>query len=333
MTLALIVRCDNGGLGSMTWEAWRHLEPARTLVVRSTGPACGSPHPDRYLDGPGEVRLTGPRPSPADARWLCTDTTTVYTAETWYGPAVPAAARRRARTFLHAMPEYWSSDVRADQLLAPTTWEPPPGSHLLPVPVAIDRFTARHVDEVRIIYHVSSPTQDRNGTQLLLASLRHLHHPVRVLIRQPGRGPGQPRTETIGEASVEWLPHHDGPYWEAWPADADALVMPRRFAGLSLPLQEAAAQGLPIITLDRKPEASWLPSTARVPTAVAGRVVTWRHRTVDYWDAAPEALAERIDELTTSHALAAELSAASRAWADQIAWSNWVDTYREVLHL
>ena len=331
MTFGMVARCDNGGLGSLTWEAWRHLQPARTLVVRSTGPACGSPHPDRYLDGPGQVRLTGARPSPADARWLCTDTTAIYSAETWYGPAVPVAARQRARTFLHVMPEYWDPAVRADQLLAPTTWEPPPGSRQLPVPVATDRFTVRQVDEVRAIYHVASPAQDRNGTQLLLAALPHVRHPVRVLIRQPGRGHDSKTHAHIGPAAVEWLAHHDGPYWAAWPADADALVMPRRFAGLSLPMQEAAAQGLPIITLDRHPEASWLPAAARVPARPVGRVTTWRRRQVDLWDADPLALAARIDELTTSPTLAADLSAASRAWAETLAWPAWFDSYREVL--
>lgn len=330
MTLGLVARCDNGGLATMCWEAWRHLQPARTLIVRSTGPACGSPHPDRYT-GPGEVRLTGPHPSPADASWLCDGATAIYTAETWYGTAIPAVARRRARTFLHAMPEYWSPNVRAGQLLAPTTWEPPPGSQHLPVPVATDRFTARHVDQVQTIYHIVSPAQDRNGTKLLLAALPLLEHPVRVLIRHAGRGPGEPGAEIIGRASVEWLPHDDGPYWDAWPADADALVMPRRFAGLSLPMQEAAAQGLPILTLDREPEAGWLPAEARVAARVAGRVTTWRGRHVDYWDADPQDLADRIDVLTTSPDMAAELSAASRAWAGELAWSCWVDTYREVL--
>ena len=331
MTLGLVARCDNGGLGSMTWEAWRHLQPARTLVVRSTGPACGSPHPVRYLDGPGEVRLTGARPTPADARWLCDGATVVYSAETWYGPAIPTAARRRVRTVLHAMPEYWAPDVQADLLLAPTDWEPPPSSRQLPVPVATDRFTPRCVDRVRTIYHISSPAQDRNGTALLLAALRHLPHPVRVLIRQAGRGRTAPRSERIGHATVEWLPHHDGPYWEAWPAEVDALVMPRRFAGLSLPMQEAAAQGLPIITLDRAPENAWLPPAALVPARPVGRVVTWRRRSVELWDAAPADLAARIDALTAMPALAAELSTASKLWAEQLAWPRWVDTYREVL--
>jgi len=331
VTLGLVARCDNGGLGTMTWEAWRHLQPARTLVVRSTGPACGSPHPVRYLDGPGEVRLTGARVTPADARWLCDGSTVVYSAETWYGAAIPSAARGRPRTVLHVMPEYWSPDVRADLLLAPTGWEPPPRSVHLPVPVATDRFTTRHVDEVRTIYHIGSPAQDRNGTDLLLAALPLLRHPVRVLIRQAGRGRTAPLSEQIGLASVEWLPHHDGPYWEAWPAATDALVLPRRFAGLSLPMQEAAAQGLPVITLDRGPENTWLPPSALVPARPVGRVVTWRRRSVELWDAVPADLAARVDALTTTPTLAAELSTASKLWAEQIAWSRWVDAYQDVV--
>jgi hypothetical protein len=325
MTLGMIARCDNGGLGTLTWEAWRHLQPDRTLVVRCAGPACGSPHPDRYGGGAGEVRLAAGQPTREDARWLC-ESATVYSAETWYGMAA-----RRCRTVLHVMPEYWDPSVTADLLLAPTGWEAPAGSSLLPVPVAVDRFERRSVESVETLYHISSPAQDRNGTRLLLAALPLLGHPVRVLIRQPGRGPGESRSESIGLASVEWLPHHDGPYWESWPAEADALVLPRRFAGLSLPMQEAAAQGLPVITLDRAPESDWLPAAARVPAHVAGRVVTWRGRKVDYWDADPAALAARIDSLVGEPDLAAKLSAASSAWADSLAWLRWLDVYREVM--
>lgn len=330
MSLGMVVRCDNGGLGTMTWEAWRHLRPTRTLVVRTTGPACGTPTPGRY--DVGAVRYTPTHPTVADARWLCEGVDIIYGAETWYRSLVTQVARRqRVRTALHVMPEYWMPDIHADLLLAPTPWQAPPDAQLLPVPVARDRLTRRRIDGVDTIYHVASPAQDRNGTQLLLAALEELRRPCRVLIRQPGRHRSDSRHEIIGKAHVEWLPHHNGPYWEAWPEHAQALVMPRRFAGLSLPMQEAAALGLPVITLDRAPESDWFPGKARVKAAAAGRVVTWRACRVDLWDAAPGALAETIDELTTSPALAQTLAEHSSTWADTLAWPRWVDTYRQAL--
>lgn len=329
--LGLVARCDNGGLGTMCWEAWRHLQPAKTLVVRASGPACGRPDPTRYQGGSGEVRTIQGSPTPADAAWLTSGVDTIYSAETWYGPYIRRAAQRAGvRMVLHVMPEYWLPDIKADLLLAPTSWMQPPGSKLLPVPVAADRFTRREIRGVETLYHIASPDgHDRNGTQLLLSACRHMTQPCRLLMRGNGRRGPRPRSEQVGKVSVEWLPHHDGPYWEAWP-QVDALVMPRRYAGLSLPIQEAAIQGLPVVTLDRPPESTWLPEGARVPAKVAGPVVTWRSRRVDLWDAAPADLARTLDGLIGHPDRAAALSSASVQWADTLTWKHLLPAYREL---
>lgn len=329
MTLAMLARCDDGGLGTMTWEAWRHLQPTRTLVVRSRGPACGAPHPERYQGGPGSVRVAPGLPQAADEEWLLNGATVLYSAETWYTPTLePRARRAGVRTFLHVMPEYLLRSWRADVFLAPTPWLAPANAVELPVPIARDRLPRREQrPKVRTLYHVDSPTKDRNGTQLLLDAMPFVRESVRLLIRT--RGERWAGMEYPSGAQVEWLPARRGPYYEAWPEDVDAFVQPRRFGGLSLPVQEAASLGLPIIALDRDPEFGW--PIYDVPGAHDGSVNTWRDITVPAYTARPEDIAEAIDLLATDAAIVGLMSVASDAWAESLSWPQQLESYRSAL--
>lgn len=322
MTLGLIARADDGGLGAQTLEAWRHLQPAKTLIVLTDHESRGRAHPERF--NTGEVRTTPWMPTRRDLVWLFDGIRTLYSAETFYG-AHAAAQRAGIRTVLHANPEMHAGDA-PDVTLAATGWrldllhEP----RVLPFPVARDRLPFRRRTHATTLYHVTSNAmRDRNGTQLLLAALDHITSPCRLLIRG-----GTPQTVRHGHVDVEWLGHYDGPYWQAWPDDADVLVLPRRFGGLCLPMQEAASLGMPVVTLDIDPQHDWFPDLVPATVSETARMKGGR---VDVADADPRDLATRINQLLANPTLVAELSDHSNRWAGTISWDRLLPQYQEIL--
>ncbi len=103
-------------------------------------------------------------------------------------------------------------------------------------------------------------------------------------------------------------------YWRLYD-DADALVLPRRYGGLSLPALEGMGAGLALMMPDVEPQRSeWVGMF--VPAAVERRRMT-SAGPMDVATVDPVDLAERMD--------AAELPkwrAASRAWAVEHSWEE-----------
>jgi glycosyltransferase involved in cell wall biosynthesis len=215
----------------------------------------------------------------------------------------------------------------ADLVLAPTSWrlDMLPDAQVLPVPIARDRLPYRQRDGVDTLYHIASNAfHDRNGTDLVLAALEHMRSSCRLLIRTPA---DVTKTERIGPVHVEWVGHHHGPYYE-WP-DVDLFVLPRRFAGLCLPMQEAFSLGVPVVTLDIAPQNEWPASL--IPAHRIAKRVHMKGGPVDIYGCDPEHLAARIDHLISNPDEVADLSARGDAWAETLAWEHWTDTYRASL--
>lgn len=334
MSLGMIARADGGGLGALTWELWAHLKPERTLVVLADHTGRGPCQPERY-DGVGDLRVTSGYPTQADVIWLTYGIDILFSSECWYAPRGPGGrVLRRARqcgirTVLQPMPEMYLGH-QADLMIAPTPWRMdvlPSYARFLQWPAATERFTQWEPRPVRTLYHITSGALlDRNGTQILLGACEWMHEPCDLLIR----GAAEPGPDKIGPVRISWLSQQTGPYWEAWPAEADAFVMPRRYGGLCLPIFEAAALGLPIIATDLEPQRSWLPA--------AGLVQAHRHQTVRMLGGRfsvnackANELARVLDRLVAEPAFAASLAQDARRWAESIDWSVLQPEYERIL--
>lgn len=330
-----IVRCDEGGLGTQCWEFHRHMKPDRTLVVLTDHRTRGHCDPARYS---GPDVMTVPRlPDPPDIRAFVDGLDVVFSAETVYSPDfVPIAREHGCEVVVQANPELWDGEADGARVVLPTAWEAARVSHeqILPVPIALDRFAGRVRTEARVFYHPSSPAMaDRNGTALVFAALRWVTEPIKVIVRGAGsRGEVARRSRSRDlpdNVELVEVQHRPGPYWEAYPPDADVLLMPRRYGGLSLPVQEAAALGMPAIMLDVVPARSW-PHVALVPTTGSERMQT-KGGLIDVHTGHPRALAAQIDLLAADGRAVEALSTRALEWAERLAWSEWVDRYRVVL--
>ncbi len=328
MRLGLIARADNGGLGNLTWEFARHLIPDRVLGIDLGERGRGPTHWDRF---PGAVVNDG-MDSDLDAdlvRRFCDGLDVVYSAETLYRSDVAEIARSvGCRTVLHAMPELWRADLAlADVVWAPTTWaleRLPAGTKVVPVPVARDRLPYRERTSGSVLYHLGAPAMlDRNGTHLL----HHALPGVGALGHLIVGGIGCPTATK--RVSVEQRPPAVD-YWDAHPPEADVLVLPRRYAGLSLPMQECAAMGMAIITLDLEPQRQWVAAEGLVP-AQPWRKAQFAGGEFLIHQCAARDLASVIERLLTDPAAVKTSSVTSDHHAEEIGWDYWTARYRELL--
>jgi glycosyltransferase involved in cell wall biosynthesis len=329
--IGVIAQSTNRGLGIQTWEACRHLNPERVLLIRPR-PCRVSEHPNRYRDW-DTTSVDWPARDVLDdqtvKRWL-SGLDVVYTAETLYDWRMPSWGR--AGIVCHVNPEMLRPDRAAIPDItwwAATDWRLPllpSDTRVVPMPVAVDRFTpTTPADGPTRFLHVGGVTamRDRNGVRIAAAALHHLEQPVHV------RFATQDRTIPLGKhtplhVTVDVHRFETPDYWRLYD-DADVLVMPRRYGGLCLPAQEAMAAGLAVIVTDCEPNDTW--PGLKIPVDRFDQV-DMPGGTVDVAEPSTTALAKLMDRLAAPSSLAV-CQKMSRQWARLNSWERllpvWLD--------
>lgn len=332
--LGVVARADSGGLGNLLWELCRHLEPSRVLIM-DLGVHGRSDCNFGRFEGLDCRVSRGWAPTADERAWLLDGCDVLYGAETWYADEMPHEAKAAGvRTVLHVMPELWRPDRVADELWVPTLWRRAhiPGSRLVPVPVALDRFEYRRRTPARHFVHVWAPAMlDRNGTEPTLAALEAVTEPITVTVLGAQRpllleGHAPVTMESGGEPGV-----YPVDYFSIWPDDADVLILPRRYAGLSMPVQEAAARGMPAIMTGVEPQSGWpgvIQSGCRgsAKASMAGGQIT-------VFDPDPASVTAAINLLASDDERAGTYSDRAYAWAQGLSWDVWAERYRDLLWL
>lgn len=325
MRVGVVTPATDRGLGIQTMEAARALD-ASVLVVDCKDPRFPT-HPERF-PGATVVRWAqGLDPNPTMA-WLRT-VDVVYAAETFFDRRFTKWANAAGvTTVLHANPEFWTNGDAPTRLWSATPWRSdvmPPHTEVVPFPVATDRFTpvAPHDGPCRWL-HVAGKRAlaDRNGTDTVLAALPLLTRECTVdVVVQHGDVPMVPTVPP--HVTIRLLPPPNN-YWRLYD-DCDALVLPRRYGGLCLPVQEAMAAGLAVVMSDLSPNHVW--PGPRVPAEFL-RKYTMPCGRVPVYDVNPALLAQAMDALADPERRA-EVQAESRAWAAEHSWDvqapRWLD--------
>jgi hypothetical protein len=323
--LGIIARSDRGGIAAQTYELVQHLNPAKVLVVKP-GRERGEMS-DMY---PGSFSAPDPINS-MSARAFLKGLDVVLTVEGWYGEEVPLLCQEmNIRRVVVANPELFNRNTPFDKLVVPTKWmlgSMPENTEELPHPINMKRFTQRVRKSVKTFYHLGSPAMlDRNGSLAVKKALPLLRNECNVIVRD--NSVHEAYMTKIGRAMVSVLPGHATPnYWQHWPTEADAFVLPRRYGGLCLPMQEAAAQGMPVITSMVEPQKEWFhedqlvqPSERFAAGMKGGRVYCY--------DVSPDALAERMDAFSGGVVDVEAASERSLEWARARSWPRLVDDWR-----
>lgn len=337
--IGIIARSDNRGLGNQTWEAVRHLDPAKVLVINIPSEQPLDLRPERFR---GAHTING-WPTPNDMAAFLQGLDAVYTAETPYHYSLFSIAEQMGiQTVLHVNPEFCDKlqrDVPDPTLyLAPTTWmwdELPNPKRLLPFPVDLTRFGMRQMADraTHFLHIVGRPAiHDRAGTVEFLYALENVKESVRVTIRCQTKD----YVQSLIKVHDITIPAHveldvkdvDVPnYWDMY--EGQVLVAPRRYGGMSLPMQEAVANMMPVISTDVVPQRDWLPADWLVPVTETGTFMA--RTTIQNYRASEKALAAKIDQFASDAEYYQAQSYKAARIADTISWETLKPQYLEVL--
>lgn len=266
----------------------------------------------------------------------------VYTAETTYGHRFTEFANMMGvKVVVHSNPEFcdYIANPRLPfpyMLACPTGWlydRIPEPKMLLPNPVATERFTGRegkNSPAVNFLHIVGRPAaNDRNGTETLLQALPFVKSNINLTIRCLDKTYAQTCMNRMSGGRVSlYIPDNEiDDYWNLY-TGYDVLIMPRRWGGMSLPIQEAMGAGMPVILGAHDIYAGQLPYDWSVASKYSGQFQT--RTMVDMCDCDPVALAQAIDRFATDEQFARMGYGSAETWAERHSWGALKPQYDSV---
>lgn len=209
---------------------------------------------------------------------------------------------------------------------------PDENSIYIPVPVPDwvqfnQRYTA-----TRFLHNAGNGgLKGRNGTRELVEAIPLIKSPIKLTLRAQKTsvleslsslpGMSDPRV-TVELGTI--------PNSTLYSPDHDVFVFPEAFNGLSLPLQEARASGMLVMSTNRYPNCNWLPTGPLITPdgytrdRVSGRCVEFDRAIVS-----PRAIAETIDDWYGRDI--ADYSSSGKHWAQLNSWGCLKPLYMEYL--
>jgi hypothetical protein len=303
--IGIIGRADNTGLGVETWEFCRHFPEAKVMILD-----VGYPLFPQRFHNPTIVKDFPDTPVLSD---FFKDIDLLFTIETPYNSAAYDIARQRGvKSVLRVNYEWLRPDYNPDFFIAPSLYHfdkiPGPKAYM-PFPINREVLPFKLRKKARKFLHIAGNMKaayDRNGTQLLIEAQKYIKSDAEIIIKSQ-------------------LDHDYENYWEIW-EDADVYVSPRRYAGQSLPLNEAMSRGMAIMMTNMEPQNQFLPQELLFrPSHISKFRI---NKEIEIADIDPEEIARKIDSLYNKNIT--EYSEISDHIADQWSWKTLKPKYQEI---
>lgn len=334
-------RADNVGLGTQTWEFCRHINPDKIMIADLTPESGRKSYLERYPKGTPLFQLCADEPL---IRKFLDGLDLVICSETPYNNDFFRIARemkvKSILTFNYEFLDYYDqpSLPLPDVLLAHSQW------HFrkvlkdfgdkcevvyLPVPVNRDVIARREVKHAKTFVHIAGQQlhEDRNGTEIFLKALPLIRTDLKVKIYSQHEIE-KPKGNL--NCSLEITNEDIDNYFDLY-KKGDVLVMPRRYGGLCLPLNECMAAGMIPIMPNIDPQNEFLHDKMLTPVAKR-TAITARAPEIYAYDVLPETLAYHMDLLhTANHGSIEALSEYSDAYAKVISWEALKPVYLDFL--
>jgi glycosyltransferase involved in cell wall biosynthesis len=315
MRLGVIARSDNTGLGNQTRELVKMLNPDKILLVDSTSFNNNKQHPDWYKQYDVIKTIKG-MPRTKEILAFLENIDVVISCETFYHlDFVDIARKRNIKTILQYNYELFGNLVHPewplpDVLLSPSSWNIDAikekfGSkckvYHLPPPTDTSLFNAARENNLskthKRILHIAGKkaAKDRNGTNTVVEMLKHSSADYELVIAT------QTPLDFITKDSRLKINKDNVRNREDLYNGYDAMVLPRRYAGLCLPMNEALISGLPVFMTDISPNNQILPHNWLVGSNKIGEFKT--KSMVDIYEADATKLGKTIDNYINSNSI------------------------------
>jgi hypothetical protein len=274
MRLGIIARSDNTGLGNQTRELVNMLNPDKIMLINSRFFNQNKQHPEWYEGYNCQTTIKG-FPTTNEVVEFLKDIDVVISCELFYNPKfVDLAKKRGIKTILQYNYEFLDylanpNQTLPDVLVAPSLWnfedvfdkfgDKTSVVHL-PPPTDINLFSqAREINKSKThkrLLHIAgkAAVKDRNGTNTVIEMLNYSSGDYKLVIKTQSQldiKSNDPRL-TIDASSPD---SHQSLY-----EGFDAMILPRRYAGLCLPMNEALISALPVFMTNISPNNKVLPN-------------------------------------------------------------------------
>lgn len=284
MKLGVIARADHTGLGIQSRNWVRLLQPHKIIVINSKPFNGNEQHYEWYMGKPNVFRIDG-FIQQKDVNAVLDDIDVLLTFEIPYNYQLISMAKSRGiKTIVQTNwefndwlkhPEYPQPDI----MLNHSYWHLddqkslfPDITEYSPTPVFVEDYENIYDKNVtrtmltprppapypkRRFLHIAGRKthEDRNGTLDLIESLKHI--------------PKEIDFELVIKSQTTEIPNINDPrvVIDERPVadekelyrDFDAMILPRKYGGACLPMNEALASGLPVIMTDVEPNSKVLP--------------------------------------------------------------------------
>lgn len=328
MNLAMVCRADNSGLGTMSWEYARHLKPKKVLIIDAER---GVMFPERYKDF--ETKTVKNKLTPDVFEWIFDDIDILLSIETFYDYSLIKEARRRnVKTALITMFEMQRDPIplHADLYICPSKLDIeyfPDNKVFIPPPIATDRLLWKLRKKANTFIHSASHggMSGRKGTQLFLDAIPLVKNQnVKFVIYC-----WQNDYKVSDDPRVELKVVNFKNYWQLW-REGDVLVYPQGCNGICLPIIEAMAAGLAVITTDIYPFNEYMPKELlfKPYESFKIRMAPGLMEVTDY-RINPGSIAEKIDKIAGKSI--SRFSEYGKSWAEKNSWKVLLSKYQHAL--
>lgn len=334
MRLTLLAVASETGLGYQTNAYYKHLKPNKVVIIDISNLNGQKQHYEWYEDAP-QLQVIKGIPRDDELHSILEDTNVLLTAETVYNMNMYRVAKiLGVKTICVENPEFYDHvkypqyDM-PDYIILPSVWKQEEitahanhrGTKVVQIhhPVDLDeiKFVERH--SYKFMHIAGNPAaHDRNGTWdflqacpdgLVTTQNKVFANLIRKRYRQSRVLDNITDNKTLYELG-------------------DILVLPRKYGGNCLPLNEALASGMPVIMPDISPNNHLLPKEWLVKAYITG---SFEPRTkVDIYTVDHDDLRNKIDWFRQQNI--AEQSRRARSLAETISWEHLKDRYLEVIH-
>jgi len=332
--IGIIAVCDNTGLGVMTVDFFRNITVQKVLVVPGNEPN----HLDRFANRPGvSVIVSATRvPTVDEIENFLENIDVIVAFETPYNWNIFMRARQLGiKTVLIPMYEWTPANDKIpcypDLFLCPSRLdydELPEPKQYIPTPVnrEIIPFRLRTQAEKFVFINGTGGFKQRNSLHVLVDAIPLVQSPVAFIIRS------QIPVPAINDTRVS-VQMEEVDYQNIW-NEGDIYLHLHRWDGLSLPINEAMAAGMPIIAPNFYPHNEFLPKQLLFPIeATVRECLVEGLREIDIHVISASTVAQKIDEVAMmQEEKITLLSQAVNQLADERSWRVMRPQFVEALN-